>query len=108
MKTSSAVQAIFSKEYIRFDERGRKKYKPKPFLKPAMEIAVKKIFRKRKGGRKMKSNVGYDYKKIVEEFEKWLKEDFCNKEIRGPVHFSEHKEVQDKFLAIKRKHMLLK
>lgn len=50
----------------------------------------------------------YDYKKIVEEFENWLKEDFCNKEIRGPVHFDERKEVQDKFITIRRKHAILK
>jgi len=56
---------------------------------------------------KGKQNVNYDYKKIVDEFGKWLDEDFCNKEVRGPVHFSEHEEVQNKFLEIKRKYLLL-
>ncbi len=59
-----------------------------------------------KHGEQKKPN--YDYKKIVEEFEKWLKEHFCNKEARGLVHFSERKEVQDKFLATKHRFMLLK
>jgi len=49
----------------------------------------------------------YDYKKIVEEFEEWLKGDFCNKEIRGPVHFDERQEVQDKFITVRRKHAIL-
>ena len=59
--------------------------------------------------KKFKKDVGmYDYKKIVEEFENWLKEDFCNKEIRGLVHFDERQEVQDKFITIRRKHAIPK
>jgi len=49
VKTSSSIQAIFNKKYVRFDERGHKNIKSKPFLKPAMEMAVKKIFKKKKG-----------------------------------------------------------
>lgn len=44
VEISSADQTIFNKEYVRFDERGLKNIRPKPFLKPAMEMAVKKIF----------------------------------------------------------------
>lgn len=50
----------------------------------------------------------YDHKKIVEEFEKWLDKEYVPIEVKGPVHHSERVEVRDKFLAIKRKHMLLK
>ena len=39
--------SFLSKEYIRFDERGHKKIRPKPFLKPALEMAMKKIFGKK-------------------------------------------------------------
>jgi len=46
VKTSSSIQTIFNKKYIRFDERGHKDIRPKPFLKPALEIAMKKIFKK--------------------------------------------------------------
>jgi len=49
MKTPSMIQAIFNKKYVRFDERGHKDIKPKPFLKPAMEMAMKKVFKKKKG-----------------------------------------------------------
>ena len=52
MKTSSAVQVIFNKKYIRFDERGHKDIKLKPFLKPALKMAMKKIFKKKKGDKK--------------------------------------------------------
>ena len=41
--------SFLNKEYIRFDERGRKNIKPKPFLRPAMKMAIKKIFKKKKG-----------------------------------------------------------
>ena len=41
-----------SKEYVRFDEGGHKNIKPKPFLKPALEMAMKKIFKKNGGKRK--------------------------------------------------------
>ncbi|MBA7579531.1 hypothetical protein ES708_21402 [subsurface metagenome] len=47
MKISSADQTIFNKEYMRFDELGHKDIKPKPFLRPAIEMAVKKIFKKK-------------------------------------------------------------
>ncbi|MBA7614270.1 hypothetical protein ES703_21533 [subsurface metagenome] len=39
--------SFLNKEYIRFDERGHKNIKPKPFLRPAMEMAIKKVFKKR-------------------------------------------------------------
>jgi len=48
VKISSADQTIFNKEYVRFDERGHKNIMPKPFLKPAMEMAMKKIFKKKR------------------------------------------------------------
>ena len=38
-----------NKKYVRFDERGHKNIKPKPFLKPALELAMKKIFKKKEG-----------------------------------------------------------
>lgn len=50
----------------------------------------------------------YDHKKIVEEFEKWLDKEYVPIEVRGAVHHSERVEVQNKFLATKRKYMLLK
>lgn len=49
--------SFFSKEYIRFDERGRKNIKSKPFLKPAMEMAIKRVFKKRDGGEEEKKEV---------------------------------------------------
>jgi len=52
MKTFSSIQTIFNREYIRFDERGHKDIKPKPFLKPAMEMVVKRYFKKKKGDKK--------------------------------------------------------
>ena len=48
MKTSLVAQAILNKKYIRFDERGHKNIKQKPFLKPTLEMVMKKIFKKRK------------------------------------------------------------
>lgn len=45
MKLSSS-----SKGYIKFDERGHRKIKPKPFLKPALEMAMKKRYLKKNGG----------------------------------------------------------
>jgi len=48
VKISSADQTIFNKEYMRFDELGLKDIKPKPFLRPAIEMAVKKIFKKKR------------------------------------------------------------
>ncbi|GAH27406.1 unnamed protein product [marine sediment metagenome] len=47
MKISSATQTIFNKKYIRFDERGHKDIKSKPFLKPAMEMVMKKYLKKK-------------------------------------------------------------
>lgn len=117
VKISSADQTIFNKEYVRFDERGHKNIKPKPFLRPAMEMAVKKIFKKRKGGRKMtrgEMKPSYDHKKIVEEFEKWLVERIAHlddevdiKENRD-IRVAEVYRIQNKFNSIKRKYMLLK
>ena len=40
--------SFLSKEYIRFDERGHKNIKLKPFLKPALEMVMKKYLKKRK------------------------------------------------------------
>lgn len=47
LKTQIAAQSIFDTEYIRFDERGHKNIKPKPFWRPAFEMAIKKIFKKK-------------------------------------------------------------
>lgn len=60
-----------SKEYVSFDERGHKKIKPKPFLRPAMEMAIEKIFKKNGRGKKRGGNMG---KKIDEIERKILKE----------------------------------
>lgn len=117
MKISSADQAIFNKGYVRFDERGHKNIKPKPFLKPAMGTAVKKMFKKRKGGRKMtgeKIKPSYDHKKIVEEFEKWLidriilLDDEVDIKENRDIRVAEVYRIQNKFNSIKRKYMLLK
>jgi len=111
------VRAIFNKEYIRFDERGHRKHKPKPFLKPAMEMAVKKIFKKRKGGRKMtrgEMKPSYDHKKIVEEFGEWLVEriTYLDDEVdikeNRDIRVAETYRIQARFNSIKRKYMLLK
>lgn len=41
------IQIIFNKEYIRFDERDHKDIKLKPFLKPALEMVMKRYLKKK-------------------------------------------------------------
>lgn len=118
MKTSSVIQAIFSKEYIRSDERGHKDIKPKPFLKPALKMAVKKYLKKKE--RKVKKmtrekiKLSYDHKEIVEEFEKWLVEriTYLDDEVdikeNRDIRVAEAYRIQTTFNSIKRKYMVLK
>jgi len=109
--------SFLSKEYIRFDERGHKDIKLKPFLKPALEMAVKKIFKKKKRRQKMtreKIKLNYDYEKVVEEFEKWLidrivyLDDEVDIKENRDIRVAEAYRIQNKFNSIKRKYMLLK
>ena len=117
MKTSSAVQVIFNKEYIRFDERGHKDIKPKPFLKPALEMVMKRYLKKGRKVKKMtreKIKPNYDYKKIVEEFEEWLVkritylDDEVDIKENRDIRVAEFYRIQTKFNFIKRKYMFLK